>query len=96
MEVVYKNKNVHADVSGLVLGEFSDKFEKYMLGQVREMILYAGEPGYLLFGTDWPICGMKSYIKFMKSLKLPAKSYEMIMWKNAAELFKIDVQKLKK
>lgn len=62
MEVVYKNKNVHADVSGLVLGEFSDKFEKYMLGQVREMILYAGEPGYLLFGTDWPICGMKSYI----------------------------------
>lgn len=49
-------------MSGLVLGEFSDKFEKYMLGQVREMILYAGEPGYLLFGTDWPICGMKSYI----------------------------------
>jgi len=32
----------------------------------------------------------------MKSLKLPAKSYEMIMWKNAAELFKIDVKKLKK
>ena len=62
MEVVYKNKNVHADVSGLVLGEFSDKFEKYMLGQVREMILYAGEPRYLLSGTDWPICGMKSYI----------------------------------
>ena len=91
MEVVYKNKNVYADVSGLVLGEFSDKFEKYMLGQVKDMIMYAGEPRYLLYGTDWPICGMKTYIKFIKSLKLPKKTYEMIMWQNAAKLFNLDL-----
>jgi len=30
MEVVYKNKNVYADFSGLVLGDFTEKFEKYM------------------------------------------------------------------
>ncbi len=91
MEVVYKNRNAYTDISGLVLGEFEDKFEKYMLQQVREMILFAGEPRYLLYGTDWPICGMKSYLKFMRSLELPEKSLEKIMWRNAAELFKIEV-----
>jgi uncharacterized protein len=91
MEVVYKNEHVHADISGLVLGDFEDKFEKYMLQQVREMILYAGEPRYLLYGTDWPICGMRSYLKFIRSLDLPEKSLELILWRNAARLFKIDV-----
>ncbi len=94
MEVVYKNKNVYADFSGLVLGDFSDKFEKYMKGQLEEMILYAGEPEYLLYGTDWPISTMKSYLSFMKQLDLPDDKKELIYWKNAARLFKIDVSKL--
>lgn len=91
MEVVYKNKNVFADVSGLVLGNFEDQFEKYMLQQIREMIMYAGEPRYLLYGTDWPICTMESYIKFMHGLELSDKARQMIMWKNAAALFKLPV-----
>jgi predicted TIM-barrel fold metal-dependent hydrolase len=94
MEVVYKNANVFADFSGLVLGDFSDKFEKYMKTQLEEMILYAGEPKYLLYGTDWPISTMRSYIAFMKQLDLPDEKKELIMWKNAAELFKIDVEGL--
>ncbi len=94
MEVVYKNPNVYADVSGLVLGNFEDKFERFMLEQVTEGITYAGEPRFLLFGTDWPICGMKSYIRFMKGLDLSDSSYEKIMWRNAAELFKLDLPQL--
>ncbi|MCB0776253.1 MAG: amidohydrolase family protein [Chitinophagaceae bacterium] len=94
MEVVYKNKNVYADVSGLVLGDFSDKFERYMKEQLEEMILYAGDPQYLLYGTDWPISTMKSYLNFMKQLDLSDDKKELIYWKNAAKLFKIDVSKL--
>jgi hypothetical protein len=94
MEVVYKNKNVFTDFSGLVLGDFTEKFEKYMKGQLEEMILYAGEPEYLLYGTDWPISTMKSYLKFMKQLDLPEDKKELILWKNAAKLFKIDITKL--
>ncbi|MFN3148603.1 amidohydrolase family protein, partial [Bremerella sp.] len=92
MEVVYKNENAHADISGLVLGDFEDRFEQFMLQEIREMILYAGEPKYLLYGTDWPICGMKSYLKFIRGLGLPEKSLELIMWKNAARLFKLEVK----
>lgn len=92
MEVVYKNKNVYADVSGLVLGDFEDRFEQFMLNQIREMILYAGEPRYLLYGTDWPISNMGTYIKFMNGLGLSGSAREMIFWKNAASLFKIDLE----
>ena len=93
MEVVYKNKNVHADFSGLVLGDFSDKFERYMKKEIEEMITYAGDPKYLLYGTDWPISNMSSYLKFMDQLDLPQEKKELILWKNAAALFKIDVSK---
>jgi predicted TIM-barrel fold metal-dependent hydrolase len=96
MEVVYKNSNVYTDFSGLVLGDFTDRFEKYMKGQLEEMMLYAGEPRYMLYGTDWPISTMRSYIAFMKQLDLPQEQKELIMWKNAAKLFKIDVNELVK
>lgn len=91
MEVVYKNKNVYADISGLVLGNFSDKFERYMKNEIEEMITYAGDPRYLLYGTDWPICNMESYLKFMNQLDLTDAKKDLILWKNAAKLFKIDV-----
>jgi uncharacterized protein len=85
MEVIYKNRNVWADVAGLVLDEFEDRFERFMLNQVTDMITYAGEPKYLLYGTDWPICGMRSYLKFMRGLELSDAAREKIMWKNAVE-----------
>lgn len=94
MEVVYKNKNVYADISGLVLGDFSYKFERYMKNEIEEMITYAGDPKYLLYGTDWPISKMNSYLKFMNELELPDEKKELILWKNAAKLFKIDTSKL--
>ena len=42
-------------------------------------------------GTDWPISNMSSYLNFTKQLDLHEDRKEMILWKNAAELFKIDV-----
>jgi predicted TIM-barrel fold metal-dependent hydrolase len=66
-----------------------------MIKEIEEMITYAGDPKYLLYGTDWPISNMGSYLKFMKHLELPKEKKELIMWKNAAELFKIDVGNLK-
>lgn len=91
MEVCYKNKNVYADISGLVLGDFKSRFKKFMLKQVKDMILYAGEPRYLLYGTDWPICRMRTYLEFVRELGLSKDAMDMILWKNTAELFKIDV-----
>lgn len=94
MEVVYKNKNVYADFSGLILGEFTEAFEDYMEEQIGEVILYAGEPDYFLFGTDWPICSMKSYVQFARQLKMSTAQRRAIMYENARTLFRLPVPPL--
>jgi uncharacterized protein len=91
MEVVYKNKNVYTDISGLVLGDFSDRFEEFMHKQIQEMLLYGVEPDKVLYGTDWPIAEMDSYLEFMEELKMPEKDRHKIMYENAAGLFGIPI-----
>jgi predicted TIM-barrel fold metal-dependent hydrolase len=96
-EVLYKNDNVFADISGLVLGDFSYEFEKYMLQRVQDMIAYMGKPGrQLLYGSDWPLVRMGPYVKFLDDLALPDESKENIAWKTAARLFRIDVDALRR
>ncbi len=91
MEVVYKNDNVYTDISGLTLGNFTDRFEAYMRQQLKEMILWGVNPRKVLFGTDWPLATMESYLQFMEELKLPPKDKELMLWENAAGLFKLEV-----
>lgn len=88
-EVIYKNKNVYADISGLVVGDFDHYFEKMMRERVAELINYAGEPRYLLYGTDWPISTMDSYLNFVVKLKIKKEYRDLLMYKNAKDLFKI-------
>lgn len=89
MEVVYKNRNVYTDISGLVLGDFSDRFESFMRKQLQEMLEYGVEPDKVLFGTDWPLASMESYLEFIEELSIPERERNKIMWENAARLFRI-------
>jgi predicted TIM-barrel fold metal-dependent hydrolase len=94
-EVLYKNDNVFADISGLTLGDFSHKFERYMVQRVKDMIMYMGDPGrQLMYGTDWPLVHMGPYIRFLDDLELSEEQKENIAWKTAARLFKIDAEYL--
>ena len=94
MEVVYKNRNVYADFSGLILGAFTDAFEDYMEEQVGEVILYAGEPDRFLYGSDWPICSMQSYVRFASQLRMTKEQRRAIMYENARALFRLPVPPL--
>ena len=91
MEVIYKNENVVGDISGLTLGEFSERFESFMLEQLHDVLAYAGDPSSLLFGTDWPICDVGSYIRFVRQLDLKEEEIEQILWKNSARVFRLDL-----
>jgi len=94
-QVLYKNENVYADISGLTLGDFHYEFERYMLQRVKDMIMYMGDPGrQLMYGTDWPLAGMRGYKKFFDSLELPDEARENIAWRTAARLFRIDTSLL--
>jgi predicted TIM-barrel fold metal-dependent hydrolase len=92
MEVVYKNENVYTDISGLTLGDFTDRFEEYMRQQLKEMLLWGVNPNKVLYGTDWPLATMESYLQFMNELSLPPRERDMMLHENAAALFKIDSQ----
>jgi len=91
MEVVYKNANVYCDFSGLVLGDFEDRFESYMRKQVQEMLLYGVQPEKCLYGTDWPISSMESYLEFMDELRMPPRDRRLMMAANAIRLFRLPI-----
>lgn len=94
MEVVYKNANVYADISGLMLGEFTEAFEDYMNDEIEDVITYAGEPEKFLFGTDWPICSMKSYLEFTGRLEIKEHDRHLLLYENARRLFKLPLPPL--
>ncbi len=96
-EVLYKNENVFADISGLTLGEFSYDFERYVAMRVREMVWYMGDPGkQLMYGTDWPLVRMPPYLKFLRELGFEEEQYENVCWRTAARLFRIEEQALER
>lgn len=91
-EVVYKNENAYADISGLVLEAFEAPLERWVAEEVREIITYSGDPDFLLYGTDWPIVRMGPYMQFVKSLGFEEKAMEKIMYRNAKRLFRLKVE----
>lgn len=94
-EVLYKNDNVYADISGLVLGAFSDDFERYTRGRLTEMIRYMGAADRkLMYGSDWPLVRMGPYVDFLERLELDAEAKECVAWKTAAQLFRIPPEAL--
>jgi predicted TIM-barrel fold metal-dependent hydrolase len=86
-EILYKNRNVYADISGLTVGSFRPAGELYYLNKIKELLDYLAKPHSLLYGTDWPISNISSYINFVQKLKLNKESYELLMFKNAQSVF---------
>lgn len=94
-EVLYKNDNVYADISGLTLGEFSYEFERYVAMRLKDMITYMGNPGrQLMYGSDWPLVRMKPYVKLLNELNFDQEQLENVAWRTAARLFRIDEKSL--
>lgn len=90
MEVIYKNENVVGDISGFTLGQFDERFEQYMLQAVKQVLTFAGDPASLLFGSDWPICQLPAYLRFVRNLALTEAETEQVLWKNSARVFRLD------
>jgi len=89
-EVIYKNKNVYGDLSGLILDFKNEKYTELIRRRVNDLIAYAGGEK-LLFGTDFPLTDTRRYIQFVDSLDLSYKEKELTFFRNAERLFKIKV-----
>jgi predicted TIM-barrel fold metal-dependent hydrolase len=83
-EVVYKNENVYSDCSGAVYGDFTQASETDYRLVWNEFVRIAGGAEKILFGTDWPISGQRSYRGLIETL---LGANEVVFSGNAIRLF---------
>jgi predicted TIM-barrel fold metal-dependent hydrolase len=94
-EVVYKNINVWADLSGLLVGEeaaFTAEEHRDLVrdaaAAVRRAFRYAERPNRFLYGSDWPLVPMRAYRDFIRSA-IPPVHRAAVFEDNARALFQI-------
>ena len=93
--VVYKNCNVWADLSGLIVGEekaLAAPERQDMIAEARAALTkafrYAERPNRFLHGSDWPLAPMTAYRQFIAAA-IPETFHTQVFEENAGMLFKI-------
>jgi predicted TIM-barrel fold metal-dependent hydrolase len=94
-EVIYKNVNVWADLSGLIVGddsafagEAAAETRTELIAEIRRAIHYSERPNRFLYGTDWPLAPMTAYRDFIREA-VPAELHECVFEENARLLFRL-------
>jgi len=91
-EIISKNPNVYADLSGLIVGGRDDverfMFEPLFLNHIKRGLVYADNYKKVIFGSDWPLVDIEAYVDFVKAL-VPEKHWDDVFYNNAKHLFKI-------
>lgn len=92
-EVIYKNDNVWADLSALVVGDenwFEGAGQTGLLRRTTDRVIQAFEyterPDRFVFGTDWPLSPINHYADFIRAL-VPDDYHTMVLTDNARTLF---------
>lgn len=91
--VVSRHKNVYVDVSG-----YFAEFSKIRPEDIKDFVLdltyfrnFVGNFKKCLFGTDWPLSSQKLYVEAVKQLPLTDEEKDLVFWKNAKEIFALDL-----
>lgn len=95
-EVIYKNLNVWADLSGLVVGDdglqpqTGEDFDVLndIANRVRAAFRYTERPNRFVFGTDWPLIPVAAYREFVRQI-IPEQHHPLVFEENARMLFKV-------
>ena len=90
-EVIYKNVNVWADLSGLLVGDDVDAASdtvQDVATRLKNAFRYAERPNRFLFGTDWPLIPIAAYAKFIRSV-IPEQHHAAVFRDNALVLFRL-------
>ncbi|MBE5781196.1 MAG: hypothetical protein E7328_05180 [Clostridiales bacterium] len=90
-EVAKKNPNVSIDLSGMAVGEigpedFSARYGGYVQ-HLRTWMAYLDAYEKLMYGTDWPLADMQSYLRLMQSI-VPEQHHKAVFYENALRVFK--------
>lgn len=88
-QVCYKNRNVYADCSGFVYGAFDERqrrrFER--MWETFDEVTEGHAADKILFGSDWPISDMASYIETVRACAKDDDAAEKVFSRNAQAIF---------
>ncbi len=88
--VVEKNRNVAADLSGLLEGRVDlEQYFREQAGYVsllRTWLIAIAQWEDIMYGTDWPIVNLGEYIRFIQGI-VPEKYWENVFFHNANRIY---------
>lgn len=89
-ELISKNRNVYTDMSGLIAGDRkqirSMKREKSYVNLIRQALVYADRYDRVLYGSDWPLMPIGSYIDYIRHI-VPKRHWDEVFYQNALVVF---------
>lgn len=93
-EIISKNPNAYADISGLIVGDeakvIGESQKRLFVDHVKRALVYADNYEKILFGSDWPLVDLSSYIEFVKFL-IPQEFHEDVFYNNAIKVYNLSV-----
>ena len=99
-EVLFKNENVYADLSGLYVGDAASiealltaeerrgAVPGLVIADLKRALGYAECPDRILYGSDWPLAPMALYRRLIEAI-LPKKHHRAVFRTNAERLFRL-------
>jgi uncharacterized protein len=89
-DITRRFKNIYFDTSALahpevLIGVGLAKMKRILVKTLKD------NPKSVLFGTDYACCGVKPHLDLINSLRISKDLKEMVFWKNAVELFKLNI-----
>jgi predicted TIM-barrel fold metal-dependent hydrolase len=92
-EVSYKNPNVYLDGSAMLIGDLDRmpraKVDAYVVRPLAWIFGYVEDPAKLMFGSDWPLTDINSYVKAFKRA-IPREHWRAVFHDNAMRVFKLN------
>jgi len=91
-EICIKNKNVHVDISGILVGGpdfIQNKVDNQLfMDRYRQALIFLDNYEKVLYGTDWPLVPMNSYINLCKNI-IPPEEHQKVFYDNAKRVYKL-------
>jgi predicted TIM-barrel fold metal-dependent hydrolase len=64
--------------------------DKYMVNPIRWIFGYVNDPKKIMFGTDWPVTDIPSYLEAYKRA-IPKEYWKAVFHDNAVRVFHISL-----
>ncbi len=92
-EVAYKNPNVFLEASAFMVGNAAERprawVDRYVVERIAWIFGYVEDPTKLLFGSDWPLVDMASYVEAYKRA-IPREHWRSVFHDNAVRVFRLE------